>query len=75
MNEPKIWWQSKTLWFNTLAVVVFAAQLLLKTTTDLQLSPEILTVLGIVVGVGNYILRFQTNQPITLKREETSDGG
>lgn len=62
----KPFWQSKTLWFNLLIVLLFvidgiqAGQIL----SDYNIDPEVLLFLS---GLGNLVLRFTTSRPLTLR--------
>ena len=55
----KRFWQSKTIWFNVLAFVIFVLDLVLK--TNLIVDKD---VLAILVAVFNLALRFKTDRGI-----------
>jgi hypothetical protein len=61
MNS-KMWYTSKTLWFNIISVVVVAAM----TLDPKLLGPYEMQVVGEIIAVGNVILRLLTSQPLTL---------
>jgi len=58
MNNSKSWWESRTLWFNIILTVVFTADLISE--TYVSSAP----ILGIIAGVGNFILRLDTSTKI-----------
>jgi len=61
MTDHKLWWKSKTFWFNTSSILI-AVILLIK---DRPWMPSWGTeVLLIADGVANIILRFLTNEKI-----------
>ena len=62
MNNGKKWYQSKTLWFNLLALVVAIASAF--GFADFQPSGEVQAIAGIIITIINLVLRFKTNQPI-----------
>lgn len=53
---------SKVFWFNVVTAVLMLADGLTDT-----LGPEAVKFLGVVVVVGNVLLRFLTDQPVSLK--------
>ena len=55
----KRFWQSKTIWFNVLAFVIFVLDLVLKTNLIVDKN-----VLAIMVAVLNLALRFKTDRGI-----------
>ena len=57
--------QSKTLWFNALAIVVLVAQSF--GFGDFQLSPDMQQLAFGVVAIVNLALRFVTNKGIALR--------
>lgn len=59
--EPKPIWQSKTLWFNALAVLVLIAQL--AGYSDFKMDPDLQT---LIVTFANLALRYVTTKPVTL---------
>jgi len=56
--SKKKWWQSKTLWFNAVTVVVYIAQNLSGVS---WVSSEVLLT---ILAVGNGILRWMTTKGI-----------
>ena len=64
MNNGKKWYQSKTLWFNLLALVVAIASAF--GFADFQPSGEVQAIAGIAITVINLLLRFVTKQPVAL---------
>ena len=62
MNEPKLWWASKTLWVNSIAVVAAIAGAF---GLDLGLEPDTqVAYVGAIMGVVNIILRVVTRAPL-----------
>lgn len=63
--KSKPWWKSKTIWFNALGIVAEVALVLAKS--------NILTgtVVGVVVGIGNLILRKVTDSKLTAGNNKT----
>ena len=59
----KPWYRSKTIWFNA-AVVVFGALAANQEQLRPLLSAQAYSVLGMVVGLVNTMLRLVTTQPI-----------
>jgi hypothetical protein len=59
----KPWYRSKTIWFNA-AVVVFGALAANQEQLRPLLSAQTYSVLGMVVGLVNTMLRLVTTQPI-----------
>lgn len=59
MNS-KLWYQSKTLWFNVIVLVMGAVSYI----SDQHLLVQYGTWLGLVTVLGNMILRMITGQPI-----------
>ena len=70
--QSKPWYQSKTIWFNA-AVVVFGALAANQEQLRPMLSAETYSVLGMVVGLVNTMLRLTTTQPI--QPPEVGGGG
>jgi len=64
MNDPKIWWQSKTMWVNLLSVVGIVVQ---GVTGE---HVEILTAEGqtALLAVINIVLRSVTSAPVSISR-------
>lgn len=62
--EPKPWWQSKTIWVNALTLAVLIIGVLV--TQDGVIPESWLKWLAAVSAVVNVVLRFITEQPITL---------
>jgi hypothetical protein len=67
MSTPKLFWQSKTFWLNvvTIGLAILAI-------TDASLIPIDPKMLLWIIGVLNILLRFLTNQPITLTANQGS---
>lgn len=66
----KKWLKSKTLIFNTIALIVAIAMILL----EMDLPKKTLEVLGAIVAIGNIVLRFLTKIPLyTRKRRKRVD--
>lgn len=63
--EPKPIWYSKTFWFNVITLVVMIAGALSDPATY---GPEIAKWAALILPVGNVVLRWMTNQPVTLSR-------
>lgn len=61
MQPTKPFWQSKTLWFNVLTVIV---TIILDITKTVTFTPAIATALTSIVGVVNVILRLITTTAI-----------
>ena len=60
----KVWWKSKTVWFNILSTFL----VILSIPELAQILPEAwLPWLGLFVALGNIYLRFVSNKEITLK--------
>lgn len=60
-EAPKVWWKSKTLWFNVvLLIVAFVPHI----NTLIPLPSEFLELVALI---GNIVLRLQTSASITLK--------
>ena len=57
----KKWYESRTLWFNVVGLVVVVLEYL--GTVDVPVSMEALT--G-ALAVGNFILRFRTNEGLKM---------
>lgn len=64
----KKWLKSKTLIFNTIALIVAIAMILL----EMDLPKKTLEILGAVVAIGNIFLRFLTKIPLYTKRRRRS---
>jgi hypothetical protein len=66
MANSKEWWQSTTVWFNLATVLVILLGAIAENAGVLNLSPQVVTILGIIVAAINAFLRvFKTSQPIT----------
>jgi uncharacterized membrane protein YuzA (DUF378 family) len=63
MTEPKIWWQSRTLWVNAVAMVfaVLGTFNLLPAGMD---QDSIVTAIMGAVAIANVVLRLLTKQAI-----------
>lgn len=55
--------RSKTFWFNALTATV-SVLTYLQNSEFLASNPEVVAILGTIVGVGNVILRLVTKEPI-----------
>ena len=66
MNEPKPWWESKTMWINGLTVAAAILAFVVDTQTagglPFDLDPRWVA-LGL--GVVNILLRMTTSQPVS----------
>jgi len=60
--EGKVWYKSKTLWFNGL----LAAAIAFTEAIGYPMSPELI---GAITVFGNIILRFLTKEPVTAARK------
>jgi hypothetical protein len=70
MNEPKPWWKSKTIWVNV--VVVLVAALTGAANSDaIREYPEVVALIGTLVGILNMLLRLVTRQPVQVKPNNT----
>ena len=66
----KKWFKSKTVIFNVLTLVVAIAMAL----SEMELSPMLMQVIGMVIAIGNIFLRFLVNKPLyTKKRRKKAD--
>lgn len=59
---PKVWYKSKTLIFNALAVALLALQAGIGDVVPLEYQ-------AVAVAVINYALRWLTSQGVTVRRE------
>lgn len=59
VKNSKSWWKSKTLWFNLIVLLMGSVQLYADT---YPVPPE---VLGLILGIGNLLLRFVTNTKLS----------
>jgi hypothetical protein len=67
--DAKVWWQSKTVWFNIVTIALAILGFLMVTQAAGGLPFDIDSRwLVLVSGIGNIILRFLTNQPLTTKK-------
>lgn len=71
--DAKVWWQSKTFWLNLVAIVVAVGYYLLDTPGIVPAQYVSYVVAGL--GALNIVLRFVSDQPITLTRKKTDDEG
>lgn len=62
MSKP--WYQSKTIWFNALAVLVFVAG----SFGYADFTPDA-DIMAIVAAILNVVLRLVTSQSVTVKRQ------
>jgi uncharacterized membrane protein len=72
MVPAKLWWQSKTVWFNVLGALVGIIGVFLENYQPLGivLPPGWAAWLAMIALVGNFLLRFQTAQPLGTTREK-----
>ncbi|MFW2541592.1 hypothetical protein ACN2XU_03040 [Primorskyibacter sp. 2E107] len=70
----KVWWRSKTVWFNVLmAVVAFADELtplidqLVASGYEAEWIAPVRSGIALITIVGNMILRALTNEPVRLR--------
>lgn len=63
----KVWWTSKTLWFNVITLLLDIV-VALQGSVVLQDKANVIMILSLVQTTGNVILRFISTQPLTLKR-------
>ena len=59
----KKWYESKTIWFSVLTVLIAVASLF--GFADFQPSEELLQFITLLVGVINFVLRLATKEPVT----------
>lgn len=55
-------WKSKTFWFNLVGLVILAAEYL----QTIELGEPAMQALGLVLVIGNGILRILTKQPVSI---------
>ena len=60
--STKPWYLSKTVWFNVITIVV---GIIGQVTNAFELNASVLKVFGIVLSVGNLLLRFLTTSTLT----------
>jgi len=58
----KPFWQSRTVWFNAISLIVAVAGVLVDPV--FALDPRVVTGATLIMTIGNTILRTMTNQPI-----------
>lgn len=58
----KVWWKSKTLWFNIITVLVGVIG---EVTDVFTLNAQVSKIFAGILAVGNFILRFLTETPVT----------
>ena len=63
--EGKPFWESKTFWFNLLALVVAVASAF--GYREFQPDPEVLQLAVGIIALINLLLRFVTKQPIRMR--------
>lgn len=61
----KVWWQSKTLWFNVLTLVGLALAHFLN--AGLISDPQVVAYLTEVVALVNLVLRFFTGSELKMR--------
>ena len=62
MSKVKPFWQSKTIWFNLVAVIVVIAGIF--GYAEFEADPQLIT---LVTVLANIAFRFVTKQPIALE--------
>lgn len=60
----KPWYASRTLWLNLLGLIVLVVGVIVDNAQLVDLPPEMLGYLGMVLAIANAVLRFVTTQPI-----------
>jgi hypothetical protein len=60
MDNIKVWYGSKTLWFNVVTILLGVVQVV----TDVYPIPT--EYLALIMGTGNVLLRFITSKKIVL---------
>lgn len=66
--ETKIWWASKTLWVNVVALIAMITSAF---GLNLGLDAEMqVAIVGAIMAVVNIVLRFATKTPVTLSQNE-----
>ena len=65
--EVKAWYTSKTLWFNLVSFVL-SIIVLAQSSPLFMDKPEVLGVLATINVIGNTILRFISNDPLTFRK-------
>lgn len=63
-RKGKQWYESKTVWFNAVSAVVIGLGAVVNQQSSLELPGGVFEVIGAIVTVGNFILRFVTTEPI-----------
>ena len=65
-------WQSKTVWVNACVLIIALGMFLIQAINEGQIvgeyTDELLNATVLVVGVVNIILRFVTNQPLDIPK-------
>lgn len=59
-------WQSKTFWFNAVGLVILAAEYL----QTIELGEPAMQAIGLVLVLGNGVLRMLTKQPVTVRGKD-----
>lgn len=73
MNDTKPWYQSRTLWFNVISVLLAFLELKTQAIKPL-LSPEAYEWLLLFIPLGNMLLRIDTRTALTVRRDPTTPG-
>jgi hypothetical protein len=60
--NAKVWWKSKTLWFNIITVLVGVIG---QVTDVFTLDAKTSQIFAGILAVGNFLLRFLTETPVT----------
>ena len=62
----KKWYESKTIWVNTLTLIISITGVVVSSASDVGISPHVVLILtGVVIPILNVILRFITNEAIS----------
>lgn len=73
---PKVWYTSKTLWYNVLTVIVFVATMFFGYQQNAALIGQLQVILTnpFVITLVNMALRLVTKQPLTLSVPQLPNG-
>ena len=62
MENVKMWYKSKTFWFNAITIIIGIIQVVSQT------FPIPQELLGLILGLGNLFLRTLTDKPLGFKK-------